>query len=79
MVHALRSILLLRPRNVRFAYPSRPEEDVFKDFSLRVEPGSTVAIVSTVYRAPGLFKSLWGVPKSFLEGVAGVSRVRVCS
>lgn len=32
-------------RNVGFAYPARPENPVFKDFSLRVESGKTVALV----------------------------------
>lgn len=31
--------------NVSFAYPTRPEERVFKDLSLRVEPGECVALV----------------------------------
>jgi ATP-binding cassette subfamily B protein len=30
---------------VRFAYPSRPQHAVLDDFSLRVEPGQTVALV----------------------------------
>lgn len=32
-------------RSVGFAYPARPENAVFKDFSLRVESGKTVALV----------------------------------
>ncbi|EPS62551.1 hypothetical protein M569_12239, partial [Genlisea aurea] len=32
-------------RNIRFAYPSRPETLVFKDFSLRIPSGRTVALV----------------------------------
>ena len=32
-------------RNVTFAYPSRPDTDVFTDFSLSVEAGKTVALV----------------------------------
>ncbi|CAM9376907.1 unnamed protein product [Laminaria digitata] len=39
-------------RSVRFAYPSRPKEQVFDDFSLKVEPGSTVALVSASRLAP---------------------------
>ena len=32
-------------RNVHFAYPARPDNPVFKDFSLRVPSGKTVALV----------------------------------
>ena len=32
-------------RNVSFAYPTRPEVAVLRDFSLTVEPGQTVALV----------------------------------
>ncbi|CAM6007218.1 unnamed protein product [Sphagnum balticum] len=32
-------------RNVQFAYPARPDVMVFKDFSLKVDVGSTVAMV----------------------------------
>jgi ATP-binding cassette subfamily B (MDR/TAP) protein 1 len=32
-------------RNIRFAYPARPEVDVFKDFSLKIEAGKTIALV----------------------------------
>lgn len=32
-------------RNVGFAYPARPENAVFRDFSLRIESGKTVALV----------------------------------
>ena len=32
-------------RNVGFAYPARPENPVFKDFSLQVPSGKTVALV----------------------------------
>ena len=32
-------------RNVAFAYPARPDAPVFKDFSLVVAPGQTVALV----------------------------------
>ena len=32
-------------RNVHFAYPARPENPVFRDFSLRVPSGKTVALV----------------------------------
>lgn len=32
-------------RSVGFAYPARPENPVFRDFSLRVEAGKTVALV----------------------------------
>ncbi|KAI3722356.1 hypothetical protein L2E82_33392 [Cichorium intybus] len=32
-------------KNVKFAYPSRPESVIFKDFSLKVEAGKTVALV----------------------------------
>lgn len=32
-------------RNVGFAYPARPDNPVFKDFSLRVASGKTVALV----------------------------------
>lgn len=32
-------------RNVGFAYPARPENPVFNNFSLRVESGKTVALV----------------------------------
>ncbi|GAB1595513.1 ABC transporter transmembrane domain-containing protein [Lysobacter claricitrinus] len=31
--------------NVRFAYPAEPTRDVLRDFSLRVRPGETVALV----------------------------------
>ncbi len=31
--------------NVTFSYPSRPEQPALRDFSLRVEPGETVALV----------------------------------
>jgi ATP-binding cassette, subfamily B (MDR/TAP), member 1 len=32
-------------KNVTFAYPSRPDQVVLKDFSLVIEPGTTVALV----------------------------------
>ncbi|MBH5321216.1 ABC transporter transmembrane domain-containing protein [Aurantiacibacter sediminis] len=32
-------------QNVTFSYPTRPDEEALADFSLRVEPGETVAIV----------------------------------
>jgi ATP-binding cassette subfamily B (MDR/TAP) protein 1 len=32
-------------RNIRFAYPARPEVDVFKYFSLKIEAGKTLALV----------------------------------
>lgn len=32
-------------RNVDFSYPSRPDVLVFRDFSLTIPPGKTVAIV----------------------------------
>jgi ATP-binding cassette subfamily B (MDR/TAP) protein 1 len=32
-------------RNIRFAYPARPGVDVFKDFSLEIEAGKTIALV----------------------------------
>ena len=32
-------------RNVSFAYPARPENPVFRDFSLQVAAGKTVALV----------------------------------
>lgn len=32
-------------RNVDFSYPSRPDVLVFRDFSLSIPPGKTVAIV----------------------------------
>jgi len=32
-------------RNVTFAYPSRPGENVIKDLTLEIEPGETVALV----------------------------------
>ncbi|CAI9272743.1 unnamed protein product [Lactuca saligna] len=32
-------------KNVRFAYPSRPESVIFKDFNLKVPAGKTVALV----------------------------------
>lgn len=32
-------------QNVSFAYPSRPDVQVLKDFSLQIEPNSTVALV----------------------------------
>ncbi|XP_052210326.1 LOW QUALITY PROTEIN: ABC transporter B family member 2-like [Diospyros lotus] len=32
-------------RGVRFSYPSRPEVPIFKDFSLRVRPGQSMALV----------------------------------
>ena len=35
----------LELRNVGFAYPARPENPVFKDFSLRVAAGKTIALV----------------------------------
>lgn len=38
------------PRDVQFTYPSRPKEKVFRDFNLKVEPGTTVALVSTCLR-----------------------------
>lgn len=33
-------------RDVHFTYPSRPKEKVFTDLNLKVEPGTTVALVS---------------------------------
>lgn len=35
-------------RDVRFTYPSRPKEEVLEGFNLKVEPGTTVALVSTL-------------------------------
>ena len=32
-------------RSVSFRYPARPEVQVFNDFSLRVEPGRSLALV----------------------------------
>ncbi|KAL4577221.1 hypothetical protein LXL04_013326 [Taraxacum kok-saghyz] len=32
-------------KNVKFAYPSRPESMILKDFNLKVPPGKTVALV----------------------------------
>lgn len=32
-------------RKIAFAYPARPDAPVFKDFSLVVAPGQTVALV----------------------------------
>jgi len=32
-------------RNVAFAYPSRPADLIFRDLNLRIEPGSSVALV----------------------------------
>eukprot|EP00897_Mesotaenium_endlicherianum_P008509 jgi/Mesen1/7687/ME000405S06976 len=34
-------------RNVSFTYPSRPEQPIFKDFSLTIPAGKTVALVGT--------------------------------
>ena len=34
-------------KNIRFSYPSRPDTLVFKDFTLRVPAGKTVALVGT--------------------------------
>lgn len=33
-------------RDVHFSYPSRPMEEVLEGFNLKVEPGTTVALVS---------------------------------
>ena len=32
-------------RNVSFAYPSRPEDPIYRDFNLAIEPGTSVALV----------------------------------
>ncbi|KAI9294859.1 P-loop containing nucleoside triphosphate hydrolase protein [Neoconidiobolus thromboides FSU 785] len=32
-------------KNIRFAYPSRTEVQIFDDYSLKIEPGTTVALV----------------------------------
>ena len=32
-------------KNISFAYPARPEAQIFKDFNLTIEPGQTVALV----------------------------------
>ncbi len=32
-------------RNIKFAYPARPEQKIFEDFSLTIHPGETVALV----------------------------------
>ena len=40
------SLVLGDPRKVRFRYPARPDALVFRNFNLRVESGSTVALVS---------------------------------
>ena len=34
-------------KNVRFAYPSRPDETILPDFSLEVAAGETVALVGS--------------------------------
>ena len=36
---------VIRFDNVTFAYPSRPDKVVFRDFSLTVDAGQTVALV----------------------------------
>lgn len=46
-------------RGVRFAYPSRPDEVIFKDFSLTVEPGTTVAIVSAWALEDPFLRRVW--------------------
>lgn len=42
----------IRFENVSFAYPSRPDQVVLKNFSLVLKPGQTVALVG----ASGNFK-----------------------
>lgn len=55
-------------QNVRFAYPSRPNITVLKDFSLTVEPGQTVALVG----ASGSGKStIIGIIERFYSYLGG--------
>ena len=49
-VHASISLVLFLSRDVHFAYPSRPMEEVLEGFNLKVEPGTTVALVSALLR-----------------------------
>lgn len=35
----------IRFENVNFAYPTRPDQTVLKNFSLTLKPGQTVALV----------------------------------
>lgn len=60
------------PRKIRFRYPARREAIVFRNFDLKVESGSTVALVSTAV----LFTSLaiWPV-QSLVHDSAWVWRL----
>ena len=57
-------------QNVSFAYPTRRETRVFEDFTLNVEPGTTVALVGPRYVAETLGDAVsnrWSTPNSRLS------------
>lgn len=55
-------------RNVTFAYPMRPDAVILKDFSLKVAPGETVALVGP---SGGGKSTLFALLQRFYESVDG--------
>jgi ATP-binding cassette subfamily B (MDR/TAP) protein 1 len=63
-------------RNVEFAYPSRPSVTIFKNFSLMISSGKTVAIVGGSGSGKSTVVSLI---ERFYDPIAGKTLVNLCA